>query len=89
MNRVIATRGGVEQRVWMHWKSLKGHFEFKVDRVEDGLTPNGLVYGHYEPTTPNHVWLLLAETHKMPVRQVKDIINARRGDRPGGGSAHE
>lgn len=75
--------GGVEQRVWMHWKSMKGHLKFKVDRVEDGLTPGGLVYGHYGPTTPNHVWLHLARVHKMPVRRVKDIINARRGQQRG------
>jgi len=73
--------GGIEQRVWMHYKSLKRActLEFVVDRVEDGLTPGGLVYGHYELRMPNHLWLTLARTHKMKVRQVKDIISARRG----------
>lgn len=70
--------GGLEQRVWMHYRSMKGYLEFKVDRVADGLTPAGLVYGHYEPTTPNHVWLRLARVHKLSVREVKDIINIRR-----------
>lgn len=83
MNR----HGGVEDRVWKHWKALKGHIVYRPDHVEDGLTPGGLVYGHYEPTTPNSVWLLLAETHKMPVRQVKDTINERRGKRNEGAHA--
>lgn len=70
----------IEQRVYAHYKALKHacDLEFVVDRVEDGLTPGGIVYGHYELRMPNHLWLLLARTHKMKVRQVKDIVNSER-----------
>jgi hypothetical protein len=67
---VSSTNGGVEQRVWMHWKSLK------MSRYSDGAG-DSYDRGTYI-VTPNWVWLRLARQHKMPVRQVKDIINKRR-----------
>lgn len=82
--------GGIEQRVWMHWKSLKSACtrEFVWDiRCEEPnehcpspvwLSPHG--HGHYELRFPNDGWLRLARVHKMPVRQVKDIINKRRAN---------
>lgn len=63
--------GGIEQRVWMHYRSLK------MSRYSDGARERSLA-----PTynvTPNWAWLLLARTHKMRVREVKDIINRKRG----------
>jgi hypothetical protein len=32
-----------------------------------------------ESTNSNSIWLTLARVHKMPVRKIKDLINARRG----------
>jgi hypothetical protein len=87
--------GGIEQRVWMHYKSLK--YAAPLELVEVPCDPeqfcemrdiydcDGCIecgpHRHYirKTTTPNWVWLRLARTHKMPVRQVKDIINKRRG----------
>jgi hypothetical protein len=78
--------GGIEQRVWMHWKSLKKfcELEFVWDKRCGWVSPCTADYyphghGHYELRMPNHLWLLLARRHKMPVRQIKDIINKRRG----------
>lgn len=87
-----ALHGGIEQRVWMHWKSMKRscYREFVVDRVGDGLTPGGLVFGgHWELRFPNSGWLHLARVHKMKVRRVKDIVNARRASVTPSGSTQE
>jgi hypothetical protein len=73
--------GGIEQRVWMHYRSLK-RVRFKVTGYSDGLTKNGIVHGRMAAYTPNDVWLLLARRHRMPVRRIKDIVSARRGWRP-------
>ena len=51
--------------------------------------PEGRVYAHWKSlkstwrrnggnTKSNAIWLILARTHKMPVRQVKDIIAERK-----------
>lgn len=77
--------GGIEQRVWMHYKSLKRMCtrDFVTDKVCGWLSPCTDAYaphrhGHYELRFPNDGWLLLARKHKMTVRQVKDIVNARK-----------
>lgn len=52
--------------------------------------PEGRVYAHWKSlkgtwrrnggnTKDNRIWLVLAQTHKMKVRQVKDIVAARKG----------
>jgi hypothetical protein len=83
--------GGIEQRVWMHWKSMKSACtrEFVTDLHctepnDECPDPDFFLFsphrhGHYELRFPNSGWLRLARVHKMPVRQVKDIINKRRG----------
>lgn len=84
------TNGGIEQRVFMHYKSLKHEIVWVKDRdcdeshdyerpVDRGR-PH--MHGHYECSTPNAVWLRLARVHKMPVRQVKDIVSKKRGWKP-------
>jgi hypothetical protein len=60
----------LEQRVFSHYKALK------MSQYSDGAAER---YGAKTYiVTPNHVWLRLARTHKIPVRQVKDIITAER-----------
>lgn len=62
--------GGVEQRVWMHYKSLK------MSKFSDGAAERCDAKTYC--VTPNHIWLRLARTHKMKVRAIKDIINKKR-----------
>lgn len=50
-----------EQRVYAHWKSLKGVWGANGGNTKD-----------------NTIWLILARTHKMKVRQIKDIIQAEK-----------
>lgn len=69
-----------EQRVFAHWKSFG-------PRNHPRRAP--FVYGeyweeHYEGRTKdqdNEIWLLLARTHKMKVREIKDIVTAERARR--------
>lgn len=82
---VSSTNGGIKKRVYMHYKSLKGHITWVKDRdceethdydLYGGPYPH--MHGHYETTTPNHVWLHLARIHKMRVREIKDIVTEMR-----------
>lgn len=76
----------LEQRVYAHYKSLKhaGPLEWVASiRCEGvcevtGEPTFGHSHGAYKTTTPNSVWMRLAKTHKIPVRQVKDIVTAER-----------
>ncbi len=83
-----------EQRVYAHYKKLKMSSPMRwvkdYDCTDDhnGRYPHSDViphmHGHNETTTSNHIWLLLARVHKMPVRRVKDIVSAKRGWKPRG-----
>jgi hypothetical protein len=76
----------LEQRVYAHWKALKHASPLEwvpTIRCESVCEVTGEpTYGHshgaYKTTTSNAVWLRLAKTHKIPVRQVKDIVTAER-----------
>ena len=70
-----------EQRVFAHWKSLK-----RVLPMEPvGVVQHGYGFDEYHFKynfrMPNEFWLYLARTHKMKVREVKDIVNAERARR--------
>ena len=59
-----------EQRIFAHYKS------YKMSQYSDGAAER---YGAKTYiVTPNWVWLTLAKVHKMPVRQIKDIVTAER-----------
>lgn len=77
----------LEQRVYAHYKSVKhwGPLEYVVTMecgwVNPCQGPFGYLphtHGYNKTTTPNNVWLHLAHVHKIPVRQVKDIVTAER-----------
>lgn len=87
--------GGIEKRVYMHYKALKRthNKEFVVTGrcgwmnncgpgTEWVLFPHS--HGYYKLVTSNSDWLLLARTHKMPVRQVKDIVTRMRAEHQNG-----
>jgi len=78
-----------EQRIFAHYKSMKHQSPLKmiVDKKcgwlhppcgDDRDTYYPHFHGHYETSTSNNVWMELARTHKMPVRQIKDIVTAER-----------
>lgn len=82
--------GGIEKRVFMHYKSLKhsSPLEFVVTKRCGWMNICGddpywrffpHSHGYNKTTTSNDVWLRLARTHKMSVREVKDIVTKMRG----------
>lgn len=79
----------LENRVYMHWKSLKHASPLEwvatmTCETECGVTGKDCTphsHGAYQTTTSNSVWLRLARIHKIPVRQVKDIVTAERAAR--------
>lgn len=90
------TGGGLEERIYRHYKALKKpRFEFVVTskcgwlndcRATDGYNHSFAYFphshGYRKMVGENTDWLILARTHKMPVRQVKDIISRKRGWKP-------
>ena len=76
----------VADRVFRHYKRLKhkndgSGIEFVPTRNCEGCTWSTWPHYHgYEKiVTSNDDWLLLARSHSLTVREVKDIISERRG----------
>jgi hypothetical protein len=83
------------ERIYAHYKSMKHHspLEWVPTKRCGWLHPPcestdrwsyyPHTHGEYKTTTSNNVWMRLARTHKMPVRQIKDIVTAERARRRG------
>lgn len=82
----------LENRVYSHYRSLKRtcHFEWVttskcgwLNNCKPGTEwvffPHS--HGYRKMVTPNSTWLILARTHKLSVREVKDIVTRKRGKR--------
>jgi hypothetical protein len=64
-----------EQRIFAHYK------RYKMSKYSDGAAERSDARTYC--VTPNWVWLNLARVHKLPVRQIKDIVTAERERRRG------
>ena len=69
-------------RIYKHYKAMKRTWDKEFVRTTEC---EGCVWsswphwhGHNVLTTPNEDWLRLAHEHKMTVREIKDIVTARR-----------
>ena len=75
-------RKALEDRVYKHYKALKRNWtsDFVPTRECEGCIWSTWPHwhGYRKMTTPNEDWLLLARTHGLTVREVKDIVTARR-----------
>lgn len=69
-------------RVYRHYKALKSTCDFEWVKDYDCESCNWSTYphmhGHQELRMPNHIWKYIARAHKIKVREVKDIVSARR-----------
>jgi hypothetical protein len=72
----------VEQRVYRHYKALKrgSPIEFVPTSKCEGCIWSSWPHwhGYNKIVTSNSDWMILARTHGLTVREVKDIVSARR-----------
>lgn len=69
-------------RVFKHYKSIKRTWDREWVKTHDcescAWSTHPHMHGYYKMSTPNADWLRLAREHKLSVREVKDIVTARR-----------
>lgn len=74
-------------RVYKHYKAIKRTYdglEFVATSSCGGCAWSTFphLHGYNKVIMPNSDWVLLARTHKLSVREVKDIVSKKRGWTP-------